>query len=103
MPTIDGAKLISRTTRDHVHAITAWCIDEHDAVARVMAALRRDGWNDIRSRGEGQRIAIAATRGDLRFAATTGGRDERCAGTFVSGTVMRLGSVELPASDGKIH
>jgi hypothetical protein len=96
MPTIDGAKLLGQRTRDEVHAITTLCIDEHDATERVMAALRRDGWSDIRTRGEGERIGVAATKDDARFAASTGSRDERCAGTLVSATVMRLGQVRLP-------
>ena len=98
-PTIDGAKLLGRTTRDRIRAITTWCIDEHDAVERVMAALRRDGWTDVRSRGEGERIGIAASRGTVRFSATAGGHHERCAGTLVIATVMRLGSAGRPIDD----
>lgn len=95
VPSIEGAKFLTQRARDDVHVMTQWCIDEHDAVERVMAALRAAGWTEVRTRGAGDRIGVAATKGDARFSASAGGRDERCAGTLVSATIMRLGG-KLP-------
>lgn len=102
MPNIDGAKLFQSRTQG-LHAFATWCIDEPDATERVMAALRRDGWTGIRTRGEGAHVGVAATKGDARFAANTAAHDERCAGTFISATVMRLGKVELPPIEDRIR
>ncbi|MEO8706115.1 MAG: hypothetical protein ABI867_39160 [Kofleriaceae bacterium] len=95
MPSIPGAKQLATKRREH-DVFASWCIDEQDAIARVMTTLRDAGWTDVRTRGTGERIGIAATRGDVRFSATTGGRDANCAGTYVTATVMRLGDINRP-------
>lgn len=100
IPRVAAAKVLSNRSPSATHALETWCIDEADAIARVTAALERDGWTAIRTRHDtasserGARISIAATKGDVRFSGQTGGGDTRCAGTYVTATVMRLGAVD---------
>jgi hypothetical protein len=99
VPDVEGAKLLAERRHDDGRVNLSWCIDEHDALDRVKAALERGGWTDVRSRGTGDRIGIAAKRGELRFSATTGGMHEKCAGTFISATVMRVGAITIEPGD----
>lgn len=97
MPTVDGAKVLQTRAPREGFALALWCIDQPDAIERVKAALARAGWSDIRTRGKDDRIGLAATRGEARFSARVA-KDPRCAGTFVSATVMpKLGKGKLDA------
>jgi hypothetical protein len=101
LPTIEGAKVLQSRSRGEGHAMAVWCIDQPDAIDRVKAALSRDGWSEVHTRGKGEQMGIAATKGDARFSARVGKRDPRCAGTFVSATVMLLGKLDLQLKDGE--
>ncbi len=103
MPSIEGAKILQTRTPSGAHSIATWCIDEADPLARISAALERDGWTGIRTRGTGTKRAVAAQRGELRFSAITAASDARCAGTVVNATVMELGPIELPHPGDVIH
>ena len=92
MPDVPGVKLLAQANKSDSHATASWCIDEQDAIDRIRAALANAGWTDVRLRGTTERPAIAASRGDLRFSAAAGGAHDRCAGTFVTATVMRIGA-----------
>ena len=92
LPDIPGVKLLAQANKSDAHATASWCIDEQDAIDRIKAALAKDGWTDVRMRGTTERPALAASRGDLRFSAAAGGPHDRCAGTFVTATVMRIGA-----------
>ena len=94
MPDVPGAKLLAQANKSDAHATASWCIDEQDAIDRIMIALARAGWTDVRMRGTVERPALAASRGDLRFSAAAGGSHDRCAGTFVTATVMRIGAAK---------
>jgi hypothetical protein len=97
MPVIDGAKPLPRAKPGD--DVASWCIDEPDAVDRVTAALRRDGWSDVHTRGTGARIGIAANKGKIRFSGSTGARDDRCAGTVVIATMVNLGELVIPPGE----
>jgi hypothetical protein len=94
LPTIPSAKVLKTKSPNEAYALATWCIDEADAIAQITAALERDGWRNVKTRGEAPQIAIAAMKGDVRFSARTGGSDQRCAGTYVTATVMRLGNLD---------
>jgi hypothetical protein len=95
-PKLDDVRVLRVQEKPEGHAIATWCIDAHDAVGRITRALERDGWTDIHTRGRRDRVGIAASRGATRFSATAGGRDERCAGTLVTATILELGELTLP-------
>ena len=106
IPKVDAAKVMGTKSpngaRDRdAYALETWCIDEADAVARVTRALERDGWTNVRVRGDAPSQAIAAMKGDIRFSGRTGGPDSRCAGTAVTATVMRLGNLDEQLLEGK--
>ena len=96
VPTIDGAKLVKTRTRDEAQTFVVWCIDEQDATERVTAALRRDGWTEVMTRGSGDHIGVAASKPDARFSASTRGRDDKCAGSLVTATIMRFDAAHVP-------
>jgi hypothetical protein len=100
IPTLPTAKVLSTKAPNDAYALATWCIDEPDAIELIMAALRRDGWTDVRSRGEPPRRSIAGMKGDIRFSARTGGSDTRCAGTYAVATVMRLGNLDAKLLEG---
>lgn len=100
MPTLPTAKVLSTKAPNDAYALATWCIDEADAVAQITAALERDGWTSVHTRGASPTLAIAAMKGDIRFAARTGGSDTRCAGTYVTATVMRLGNIDAKLLEG---
>jgi hypothetical protein len=99
IPTVDGAKVLQSRARGEGAAMAVWCIDQPDVVDRIRAALVRDGWTDVRTRGKPEQLGIAANRGEARFSARLGVRDAKCAGTLVSVTVMRLGTIDLKPGD----
>ncbi len=106
IPKVDAAKVMGNKSpngaRDNdAYALETWCIDEADAVARITRALERDGWTNVRVRGDAPTQAIAAMKGDIRFSGRTGGPDSRCGGTAVTATVMRLGNVDEKLLDRK--
>ncbi|HEU0029003.1 MAG TPA: hypothetical protein VFQ53_00130 [Kofleriaceae bacterium] len=104
LPTIDGAKSLSTAPHGDTHVIATWCIDEQDVAQRIKSSLAAQGWTDIAIRGMGNRMGFAATKPGLKFSARTGGSDQRCAGTLVTATVMRLGAtIEIPPADQPIH
>ena len=41
-------------------------------------------------------------KGDIRFSGRTGGGGTRCAGTYITATVMRLGNFATPPIDQKL-
>jgi hypothetical protein len=100
IPTVPAAKVLSTKAPNEAYALATWCIDETDAVARIKIALERDGWTNVHTRGEAPRIGIAAMKGDIRFSGRTGGSDTRCAGTYVTATVMRLGNIDAKLLEG---
>ncbi len=97
LPTVDGAKQLASTTspKDGSHN-QVWCIDNADAIERIKAALVRDGWQDVRSRGKPERQGVMAKKGELRFSAIATTGHERCAGTYVVATTMTIGAVDIP-------
>jgi hypothetical protein len=103
IPTIDGAKLLQTHERTDTQTFVRWCIDEPDAAKRVMDTLTREGWRDVESRGTGDRLGVAGTKGDARFSASVGGRDEACAGSLVTATIMRLGAIRIPAVEDRVR
>ncbi len=106
IPTLPTAKVLSTKAPNDAYALATWCIDQADAVAQITAVLERDGWTSVHTRGEATRdrsssgLAIAAMKGDIRFAARIGGSDTRCAGTYVTATVMRLGNIDAKLLEG---
>lgn len=100
IPKVDSAKVLSKKSPNEAYALETWCIDEADAIARVTAALERDGWTNVHTRGEPPKQAIAAMKGDIRFAGRTGGGTTRCAGTYLTATVMRLGNIDQKLLEG---
>jgi len=109
MPTLPSAKVLTTKAPNDAYALATWCIDEADAVAKITAALERDGWTAVRTRGEPSSrdrsrgspgLGIAAMKGDVRFSARTGGSDSRCAGTYVTATVVRLGNIDAKLLEG---
>lgn len=90
IPKVASAKVLSTKAPNDAYALETWCIDQ-DATAQVTAALERDGWRDVRTI-RAQQIAIAAVKGDIRFSARASSNLERCAGTYLTATVMRLGA-----------
>jgi len=93
VPDLPAAKLLQTRSRGDSQTFVRWCIDEPDAVKRVMGTLTREGWSDVATRGTGEHIGVAATRLDVRFSAMIGGHDDACAGTLVTATIARLGAV----------
>ena len=91
IPKVASAKVLSTKAPNEAYALETWCIDQ-DATAQVTAALERDGWSDVRTLGTPPKIAIAAVKADIRFSARASSNLERCAGTYLTATVMRLGS-----------
>ncbi len=100
IPKVESAKVLSKKAPNDAYALETWCIDEADAVARVTTALERDGWTNVHTRGESPKQAIAAMKGDIRFSGRTGGGGTRCAGTYVTATVMRLGNLDKKLLEG---
>lgn len=100
IPTVPKAKVLATRSPNEAYALATWCIDETDAVAQITAALEGDGWSNVRSRGTAPQLAIAATKGDVRFSAKLGRADDRCAGTTVTATVMRLGNLDAKLLEG---
>jgi hypothetical protein len=100
LPKLASAKILSAKSPNDAYALETWCIDDADAVAQITAALERDGWTAVRTKADTavsdqtKRIAIAAMKGDIRFSARTGGGDTRCAGTYITANVMRLGALD---------
>ncbi len=94
IPKLESAKVLSKKAPNDAYALETWCIDEADAIVRVTTALERDGWTNIHTRGEPPKQAIAAMKGDVRFSGRTGGGSTRCAGTYITVTVMRLGNID---------
>lgn len=90
IPKVTSAKVLSTKAPDDAYALETWCIDQ-DATAQVIAALERDGWTDVRTL-ESPQLAIAAIKHDIRFSARASSNLERCAGTYLTATVMRLGA-----------
>jgi hypothetical protein len=95
MPIIDGAKQLASTTK-HGTRNDVWCLDQPDAVERIKAALAREGWAEVRSRGKPERQGVSARRGELRFSAVASTGQERCAGTYVVATLIKIGAVDVP-------
>jgi len=95
MPKIESAKILATKSPNETYALETWCLDEADAVARVTAALERDGWAGVRTRGAASsKLAIAAIKGDVRFSGQVTRADDRCAGTSITATVMKLGKLD---------
>lgn len=103
VPNIEGAKLLSTHERTDTQTFIQWCIDEPDAAKRVMDTLTREGWLEVETRGTGDRLGVAGQKGDARFSASVGGRDNACAGSLVSATIMRLGAVRIPAVEDRVR
>lgn len=104
VPNIDGAKLLQNQARSDSQTIVRWCIDEPDATRRVMATLTREGWTDVAQRGTGDRIGVAASKADARFSATiSAGSHDDCAGSLVTGTIARLGTLRVPAVEDRVR
>jgi len=83
LPAIDGATVLARSSDRATLCLAG------DAIDQITAALRRDGWTDIRTQNARDRVAIAAVRGAEHLSATTA-HDARCAGTVVLVTVLQL-------------
>ena len=99
MPVIDGAKDLGGRSSDSAYTST-WCIDAADAIDQITSALRKDGWEDVRTRGQAPKIAIAGKKGNVRFSAKTGPPTDKCAGTYVIAWVATIGAIQIPA-DGE--
>jgi hypothetical protein len=102
VPEIAGAKVLQIHERTDTQVFMRWCIDEADAAKRVMDTLTRDGWTEVVTRGTGDRLGVAANKGDARFSASVGGTDEACGGSLVTGTIMRLGAIRVPAVEDRV-
>ncbi len=90
IPKVESAKLLGTKAPNDAYALETWCIDQPDAVAQVAAALERDGWTAVRTVGKPPQISIAAMKDDIRFSARASSNPERCAGVYLTATVMRL-------------
>lgn len=90
LPKVASAKVLSTKAPNEAYALETWCIDQ-DATAQITNALERDGWSEVRTIATPQ-LAIAAIKGDIRFSARASSNLERCAGTYLTATVMRLGA-----------
>ena len=94
MPTIEGVKELHVATSERAYT-AYWCFDAPDAIDQITSALRKAGWDDVRTKGQPPKIAIAGKKGDVRFSARTGPTDS-CAGTYVIAWVARIGPIEIP-------
>lgn len=88
-PRVASAKVLSSKS-PQAYALETWCIDEANAAAQIQATLTSDGWIDIQRRVD----AITAVKGDYRFAARTSAGNDRCAGVYVTATMMRIGATK---------
>ncbi|MCW5801909.1 MAG: hypothetical protein KIT31_05935 [Deltaproteobacteria bacterium] len=94
-PELEGGVLQQIRAQTDAQLISIWCLADatgRDAVVKVADSLRRDGWDDVSTRGAAERFAIGARKADLRYSATVGGRDQACSGTLVIATIVRLGA-----------
>jgi hypothetical protein len=100
-PQLDGGTLLQVRSKTETQMISIWCAAEgkgRDAADKVVETLRRDGWEEVSSRGAAERFGVAGKKADLRVSATVGGRDQACStGTLVIVTVARLSAqVAIP-------
>ncbi len=90
IPKVGAAKVLGSKAPNEAYALETWCIDDPNAAAQVATALERDGWTAVRTLGTPPQLAIAAIKDDIRFSARASSNPERCAGTYLTATVMRL-------------
>jgi hypothetical protein len=84
-PRFEGAKPLSalRIQEQFDQARASYCMPGTDpaAIAKQMAAaLARDGWDSVSSRGDALRAAVSGTNDDLRITISIGGKDATCTG-----------------------